>query len=65
MGDIVRDSYDKSLGQKKVVFQQQKPLLNYELNLAQDLLNNHNIDLTKFSLGNNYYGESFLVKKGT
>jgi hypothetical protein len=64
MGDIVKDSFEKHLGQKKVVFQQQKPLLNYELNLLQDILNTHSVDLTKFSLGNNFYGDSFKVRSG-
>jgi hypothetical protein len=64
MSDIVKDSFEKALGQKKVVFQQQKPLLNYELNLAQDILNDLNTDLTKFSLGNNFYGDSFKVTAG-
>ncbi len=61
MADIVRDIYDKSKLQDKVIFQQKKPLLNYELNLAQDILKNRGIDLTQLSIANNYTGDALKV----
>jgi len=61
MADIVRDIYDPTLRQDKVIFQQKKPLLNYELNLAQDILKNRGIDLTQLSISNNYTGDALQV----
>lgn len=61
MADILRDLFDKSLRQESVIFQQRKPILNYELNLSQDILKNKNILLTEQSLGTNYLGDSFKV----
>jgi hypothetical protein len=64
MADILKDIYDKSKRQQKVIFQNSKPLLNYELNLLQDILKNKSEDFTKFSIGNNYSGDSLKVIKG-
>ena len=61
MADIVKDTLDKNKRQDKVIFQQKKPLLNYELNLAQDILSNKINDLQKMSISNNYIGDSFKV----
>lgn len=61
MADIVKDLYDKNLKQDKVLFQQKKPILNYEINLAQDILKNRNIDLAYLGLGNNFSGDAFKV----
>lgn len=64
MADIAKDNFNKSLRQTKVVFQQKKPLLNYELNLAQDILKESLEQLTKISIGDNFSGESFKVVQG-
>ena len=61
MADINRDTYDRSKRQSKIVFQAKKPLLNYELNLVQDILNEKSIDLTSYGLGDSYVGDSFTV----
>jgi len=65
MADISRDIFDRSKRQSKVVFQEKKPLLNYELNLFQDLLSEKNKDISKYGLGNNYVGEGFIVYPST
>jgi hypothetical protein len=64
MADIAKDTFNKSLRQRKVVFQQKKPLLNYELNLAQDILKESIEELTRVSIGDNFSGESFKVVGG-
>lgn len=65
MADIKSDLFkkDRVIGetQQKVVFQQKKPLLNYELNLLQDISNEKINDLTKLSIGNNFKGDSFKI----
>lgn len=61
MADIVRDILDNSARQRKVIFQQKKPLLNYELNLAQDILREGLEELTRVSIGDNFSGEAFQV----
>jgi hypothetical protein len=61
MADIVRDILDKSIRQRKVIFQQKKPLLNYELNLAQDILKEGLEEFTRVSIGDNFSGESLQV----
>lgn len=61
MADISRDTYDKSKRQNKVVFQEKKPLLNYELNLVQEILNEKSINLSQVGTGDNYVGDSFTV----
>lgn len=76
MADIVKDTLDKSARQRKIVFQQKKPLLNYELNLAQDILREGFEEFSRYSIGDNYAGDSFkvypsalpneiIIKKGT
>ena len=65
MADISRDTYDRSKGQSKVVFQQKKPLLNYELNLLQDILNEKSIDISRYGLGDNFIGDSFTLYPST
>jgi len=64
MADIVKDILDKTIRQRKIIFQQKKPLLNYELNLAQDILKENLEELTKISIGDNYSGESLQVVPG-
>lgn len=64
MADIAKDTFNKSLRQRKVVFQQKKPLLNYELNLAQDILKESLEEFTKISIGDNFSGDSFKVVQG-
>lgn len=64
MTEIRRDILDKSVRQRKLIFQQQRPLLNYELNLVQDILSDNIEGLTKASIGDNYSGESLQVFKG-
>jgi hypothetical protein len=64
MADIAKDTFNKSLRQRKVIFQQKKPLLNYELNLAQDILQEGLEELTRVSIGDNFSGESFKVVSG-
>lgn len=61
MAEISRDTFDRSKRQNKVVFQEKKPLLNYELNLAQDILNERSIDTFKTGFGNNFVGDTFVV----
>jgi len=65
MADISRDTYDRSKRQSKLVFQEKKPLLNYELNLVQDILNEKSIDISNYGLGDNYVGEGFTVRPST
>jgi len=65
MADISRDTYDRSKRQSKIVFQEKKPLLNYELNLVQDILNEKSIDISNYGLGDNYVGEGFTVYPST
>jgi len=65
MADINRDTYDRSKRQGKVVFQEKKPLLNYELNLVQDILNEKSIDNSNYGLGDNYVGDGFTVYPST
>jgi len=65
MAKIARDTYDRCKRQSKIIFQETKPLLNYELNLAQDILNEKSIDTSKYGLGNNYVGDSFSVYPST
>jgi len=61
MADISRDTFDRSKKQSKIVFQEKKPLLNYELNLVQDILNEKSIDISNYGLGDNYVGEGFTI----
>ena len=61
MANISRDIYNKATRQDGVIFQQQKPLLDAELNLLQDILNNKQIDLAEEVVGTNYHGDSFKV----
>ena len=61
MADIVKDTYDQSKGQESVVFQQKKPLLNYELNLANEILSKKIKETNTLSILTNYNGDSFKV----
>ena len=61
MADISRDTFDRGKRQGKLVFQEKKPLLNYELNTLQDILNEKSIDISRYGLGDNYVGDSFSV----
>ena len=61
MADIIRDIYDPTKLQDTVLFQQKKPIVNYELNLAQDILKNRIINTTNLNTGDNYSGDSFKV----
>jgi len=65
MADIVKDTFDRNKRQNKVIFQQKKPLLNFELNLAQDVLNNKIQNLQKLSVSNSYTGDSFKIVPGS
>jgi len=61
MAAIIRDTYDKSKRQNKVVFQDKKPLLNYELNLLQDILNEKSVNTTNLGFGDNFVEDGFTV----
>lgn len=65
MADILRDTFDLTLRQNKVVFQQKKPLLNYELNLVQDILNTKIENLQKLAIANSYSGDSLSISPGS
>ena len=61
MADIVKDTYDRSKGQQAVIFQQKKPLLNYELNLAQEITNRKIEETDSLNILTNYNGDSFKI----
>jgi len=61
MADIVKDTYDRSKGQETVIFQQKKPLLNYELNLAQEIINRKIKEADTLNILTNYNGDSFKI----
>lgn len=64
MADIAKDNFDKSARQRKVIFQQKKPLLNYELNLVQDIIKDASEEFTRISIGDNFSGESLKIVPG-